>query len=268
MTSELLEARGPAFTVGGACASGNLAMMAGLDLLRAGRADAVVVSGSPIELEPLALHGWALLDALSFHSFNDAPERASRPFDRLREGFVPSEGAGALVLETLDSARRRGAAIHAEVLGASSVSDACRLTKPDLDGQRRAMELALADAAVTPSDIDYVNAHATSTPLGDAVEVAAIKTVFGERAREIPVNSTKSMTGHCLCAAGVIELIATIVQMQRGFVHPTINQEEPDPALDLDFVPNRAREARIVRAMSNSFGFGGLNSSVIVGPRP
>ena len=150
MTSELLDARGPAFTVGGACASGNLAVMAGLDLLRAGRADAVVVSGSPIQLEPMALHGWALLDALSFHSFNDAPERASRPFDRLREGFVPSEGAGALVLETLDGARRRGAAIHAEVLGASSVSDACRLTKPDLGGQRRAMELALADAAVTP----------------------------------------------------------------------------------------------------------------------
>jgi 3-oxoacyl-(acyl-carrier-protein) synthase len=267
MTSELLTLAGPSFTVGGACASGNLALLSGLDLLRAGRADAVLVSGSPIELEEVALHGWALLEALSFHSFNDAPERASRPFDRRREGFVPSEGAGALVLETLASARARGATIHAELLGASSVSDACRLTKPDRDGQHRAMELAMADAGINAGDVDYINAHATSTPLGDAVEVAAIKSVFGG-GTTIPVNATKSMIGHCLSAAGVIEMVATILQMQGGFVHPTINQEERDPELDLDFVPNKARDARIRVAMSNSFGFGGLNSSIVVRSAP
>jgi 3-oxoacyl-(acyl-carrier-protein) synthase len=265
MTSELLTIRGPAFTVGGACASGNLAVLAGLDLLRARRADAVLVTGSPIEIEAVFLHSWALMDALSFKSFNDAPERASRPFDRRREGFVPSEGAGAIVLERLDAAQARGATIHAEVRGASSVSDACRLTRPDEDGQARAMMLALDDAGMTANEIDYINAHATSTPLGDAVEAAAIQAVFGTRARSIPISATKSMIGHCLSAAGVVELIATVLQMRGGFVHPTINQDEPDPAFDLDFVPDQAREARITTAMSNSFGFGGLNSSIVVG---
>jgi 3-oxoacyl-(acyl-carrier-protein) synthase len=264
-TSELLALKGPSFTVGGACASGNLALLAALDLLRAGRVDTMLVTGAPIELEPVAVHGWALLDAISIASYNEAPERASRPFDRRREGFVPSEGAGAVVLETLAGARARGAPILAEILGASAASDACRLTRPDLDGQVRAMRTALQDAGVAPDEVDYVNAHATSTPLGDAVEVAAIKAALGRRAGRIPVNSTKSMIGHCLSAAGVVELIATVEQMRHGVLHPTINQEEPDPALDLDFVPNRARPARIAVALSNSFGFGGLNSSVVVG---
>jgi 3-oxoacyl-(acyl-carrier-protein) synthase len=264
-TSELLGLKGPSFTVGGACASGNLALIAAVDLLRAGRADAMLVTGAPIELEPVALHGWAMLDAISIRSFNDEPERASRPFDARREGFVPSEGAGALMLETLEGARARGVRIHAELLGVSSTSDASRLTRPDLDGQTRAMRLALDDARVAPERVDYVNAHATSTPLGDAVEVAAIKAALGHRAREIPVNSTKSMIGHCLSAAGIVELVATLLQMSRGVVHPTINQDEPDPELDLDFVPNRAREAKIDIAMSNSFGFGGINSCVVVG---
>jgi 3-oxoacyl-(acyl-carrier-protein) synthase len=264
-TSELLELRGPSLTVGGACASGNLAVLSAMDLLRAGRADAMLVSGAPIELDPVAVHGWALLDAISIRSFNDEPERASRPFDALREGFVPAEGAGALVLETLASARSRGASIHAELLGASATSDASRLTRPDLDGQLRAMRHALDDARVTPEQVSYVNAHATSTPLGDAVEVAAIKAALGSHARRIPVNSTKSMIGHCLSAAGIVELIATLLQMSHGVVHPTINQEQADPELDLDFVPNQAREATIDIAMSNSFGFGGINSCVVVG---
>ena len=263
-TSDLLGIRGPCFTVGGACASGNLALLAAVDLLRAGRGDVALVSAAPIELEPVALHGWALLDAIATRSFNDDPERASRPFDARREGFVPSEGAGALVLETLAQARRRGAHIHAELLGISGTSDASRLTRPDLDGQLRAMRLALDDARVSPNEIDYVNAHATSTPLGDTVEVAAIREALGRRAFEIPVNSTKSMIGHCLSAAGIVELVATLQQMAHGVVHPTINQEEPDPALDLDFVPNRARPAAIVTAMSNSFGFGGLNSCAVL----
>jgi 3-oxoacyl-(acyl-carrier-protein) synthase len=264
-TSELLGLKGPIFTVGGACASGNLAVIAAVDLLRAGRADAMLVSAAPIELEPVGLHSWAMLDAISTRSFNDAPERASRPFDARREGFVPSEGAGAFILETLERARARGARIHAELLGASATSDASRLTRPDLDGQRRAMLSALEDARVSPDQVDYVNAHATSTPLGDAVEVAAIKAALGDRARRIPVNSTKSMVGHCLSAAGVVELVATLLQMSHGVVHPTINQEEPDARLDLDFVPNHAREAKIDIAMSNSFGFGGINSSIVVG---
>jgi 3-oxoacyl-(acyl-carrier-protein) synthase len=178
---------------------------------------------------------------------------------------VPAEGAGALVLETLASARSRGASIHAELLGASATSDASRLTRPDLDGQLRAMRHALDDARVTPEQVSYVNAHATSTPLGDAVEVAAIKAALGSHARRIPVNSTKSMIGHCLSAAGIVELIATLLQMSHGVVHPTINQEQADPELDLDFVPNQAREATIDIAMSNSFGFGGINSCVVVG---
>jgi 3-oxoacyl-(acyl-carrier-protein) synthase len=240
-TSELLGLKGPSFTVGGACASGNLALVAAVDLLRSGRADAILVSGAPIELEPVALHAWAMLDAISIRSFNDDPARASRPFDALREGFVPSEGSGTIVLETLEHARARGARVHAELLGVSATSDASRLTRPDIDGQLRAMRLALDDAGVSPSQVDYINAHATSTPLGDTVEVAAIKAALGERAARIPVNSTKSMIGHCLSAAGIVELIATVLQMSHGVVHPTINQEQPDPDVDLDVVPNHSR---------------------------
>jgi 3-oxoacyl-(acyl-carrier-protein) synthase len=263
--SELLTLRGPAFTVGGACASGNLGVMAGLDLLRSGRVDAVLVTGASDDLDPTVLHSWVIIDALSVRSFNDEPARASRPFDALREGFVPSHGAAAVVLETLAGARARGARMRAELLGAAATSDATRLTKPDLGGQVRAMRGALEDARTTPGDVDYVNAHATSTPLGDAVEVAALKEVFGDHAYRIPVNSTKSMLGHCLSSAGLVELVATILQMERGALHPTINQEEKDPELDLDFVPNQARPARIEVAISNGFGFGGLNSCLVVG---
>jgi len=264
-TSELLTLKGPSFTVGGACASGHTALLTAVDLLRAGRADAFVVSGAPIELEPVAVHSWALMDAISFRSFNDAPERASRPFDSLREGFVPSEGAGALILETLQGARSRHARIHGELLGTSATSDASRLTRPDLQGQQRAIRLSLEDARISPDRVDYVNAHATSTPLGDSVEVAALKAALGTHAGRIPVNSTKSMIGHCLSAAAILELVATLQQMRHGVVHPTINQEQPDPELDLDFVPNQARAARIDVALSNSFGFGGINSCVVVG---
>jgi 3-oxoacyl-(acyl-carrier-protein) synthase len=264
-TSELLTLRGPSFTVGGACASGNLALLSAIDLLRAGRADAMLVTGAPIDLEPVVLHGWALLDAISIRSFNDEPARASRPFDALREGFVPSEGTGALLLETLAGARARGARIHGELLGAAATSDASRLTRPDVDGQRNAIRLALADARITPDQVGYINAHATSTPLGDSAEVAAIKAALGRHAHGVPVNATKSMIGHSLCAAATIEVIATLLQMRHDVIHPTINQEQPDPELDLDFVPNHAREARFDVALSNSFGFGGINSCVVLG---
>jgi 3-oxoacyl-(acyl-carrier-protein) synthase len=265
VSSELLNVKGPSFTIGGACASGNLGVMAALDLLRAGRADQVLVTGSTVDLDPMTLQGWCMLDALSIKSFNDDPAHASRPFDKKREGFVPSHGAAALLLETMESARRRGARIRARVLGASSASDASRLTKPNRDGQVRAIRQALRDAEVSTDQVDYVNAHATSTPLGDAIEVDAIRTALGDRARQIPVNATKSMIGHCLTAAGAVELAAVVVQIEAGAVHPTINQEEKDPELDLDFVPNTARQHRIRVAISNSFGFGGINSCVVVG---
>jgi 3-oxoacyl-(acyl-carrier-protein) synthase len=219
-------------------------------------------------MQPAYLQSWAMMDAISWKSFNDEPARASRPFDRLREGFVPSEGAGAVVLETLASARGRGARIRAELIGAASTSDAARPTRPSRDGQARVMRAALHDARVSPDQIDYVNAHATSSPLGDAVEVAALKSVFRDRAAKVPVNSTKSLVGHCVTSSGLIDFVATVLQMENGFVHPTINQEEPDPDLGLDFVPNQARDHRIDFAISNAFGFGGLNACVVIGGPP
>jgi 3-oxoacyl-(acyl-carrier-protein) synthase len=271
VTAELLTLKGSSLMVGGACASGNLAAITALDMIRAGRLDGAVVTGAPIPMEDVALQGWVMIDAITYRSFNDDPARASRPFDLRREGFVPSEAAAAVVLESLPCALRRGATILAELLGGASASDANRLTKPHLEGQTRAMRLALRDAQVDPERVDYVNAHATSTPLGDAIEAAAIREVLGERAPAVPVNATKSMTGHPLTSAGVVELVATVLQMKHGMVHPTINLDETDPALEeygLDFVPNRAREARIHCALSNSFGFGGINSCLVVGTAP
>lgn len=265
LVCELLQLRGPSLMVGGACASGNLAVLSGLDMIRSGRADVVVVTGAPVAMEPAVIHSWVEIEALTFRSFNDDPARASRPFDARREGFVPSEGAGAVVIETMASARRRGATVYAELLGGAAASDGSRQTRPHQDGQERAMRNALLDARVRTEQVDYVNAHATSTPLGDAVEVAAVKAVLGGRARSVPVNATKSMIGHSLTSAGVLELIATTLQIQHGVLHPTINQDEKDPELDLDFVPNEAREHAVTVAISNSFGFGGINSCLVVG---
>ena len=265
VTSEVLGVRGPSFVVGAACASSNVSVMSALDLIRSGRADVVLVSGAPMEISSLLLQACVLMEAVSFRSFNDSPARASRPFDARREGFVPSHGAGALVLESRAHAERRGARPWARILGATCTSAASRHAKPNFESQLEVISGALADAGVSPSQVDYVNAHATSTPLGDAVEVAALKEALGARARAIPINSTKSMIGHSLTAASAIELVATILQMDRGRVHPTINQEYPDPELGLDFVPNQGRPHRIGIALSNAFGFGGLNSSVVVG---
>jgi 3-oxoacyl-(acyl-carrier-protein) synthase len=261
---DLLTLKGPSWTVGNACGSSNIALITGMDLIRSGRADAVVVTAASGGLDPVLLHSWATLGALSSESFNDEPARASRPFERRREGFVPSEGAAAVVLETLTSARARGANIFAAVLGGGASSDATRQIRPSQDGQMRAMRAALDDARVAPEQLEYVNAHATSTPLGDRIEIAAIKGVLGDHVYKIPVNATKSMTGHLLNAAALVEFIAVVLQMENGFVHPTINLEEPDEGMDLDFVPNQAREYKPRLAMSNSFGFGGLNSSLVV----
>ena len=265
VVSEVLGIEGPSFLVGNACASSNAAILAALDLLQVGRADAVVVTGALCDVDPVTLHGWAMLDAISYRSFNDEPGRASRPFDARREGFVPSHAAAAVVLEAPAGARARGAPIRGEILGGASACDASRLPTPRLAGQVRAIRNALADARVPADEVDYVNAHAASTPLGDAVEVQSLKAVFGEHARSLAVNSTKSMVGHCLGAAGMVELVATALQLEKGVLHPTINQDEPDPALGLDFVPNQPRPRDIAVAISNSFGFGGLSTCLVVG---
>jgi 3-oxoacyl-(acyl-carrier-protein) synthase len=265
---ELLTVKGPNFMVGNACASGHAALLCAIDLLRAGRADAVVVSAATQELDPVGLQGWALMDAVVWRSFADDPTRASRPFDARREGFVPGEGAGAVVLETLAGAQARGARIRAECLGGVSTCDATRLPKPVVEGQMRVMRGALRDAGVAPEQVNYINAHATSTIVGDAVEVEAIKRVFGEHAFRLPINATTSMLGHCLTAAGLVELVAVLVQMEDGYLHPTINLDEPEPGFDLDFVPHLARPYEIGIGISNAFGFGGLNACVVVGRAP
>jgi len=262
---ELLTVKGPNYMIGNACASGNVALLNGLDLLRSGRVDAVVVSAATQELDPVALQGWALVDALVWRNFADEPQRASRPWDVRREGFVPGEGAGAVVLETLAGARRRGARVYAELLGGAVTCDATRLPRPVVEGQVRVMRQALQAAGIPPEQVNYINAHATSTLVGDAVEVAAIKEVFGEHACRIPVNATKSLIGHCLTAAALVEFVALLVQMEYGFLHPTLNLEQPDEGFDLDFVPHVARPYQIEVGMSNSFGFGGLNACVLVG---
>ena len=268
VVSELLLCCGPSLTVGGACASGNVALLTALDLLRSGRADGVMVTGGAAAFEPVMLQGWTIAEAMAVRSFNDDPERASRPWDVRREGFVPCEGAGAVMLETLAGAQARGARIYAELLGGAYTSDASRLPKPNAQGQARAMRLALQDAGVSPERVNYINAHATSTILGDTVEVEAIKATFGEHAYHIPVNATKSMVGHCLASAAVVEFVATVLQMAHSFLHPTINLDEQEPGLDLDFVPHHARPYHIEIAVSNAFGFGGINTAVVVGRAP
>ena len=268
VNSEILNLKGPAWTVGAACASGNVAVASATDLLRAGRADAMLATCTVETPELVGLQSLSLLGALSLDTFIDEPWRASRPFDKRREGLVPGACGGAVILETLAGARRRGAPILAEILGTGSSSDASSLTRPDSEGMARAMQSALEDAGINPEQVEYINAHATSTPVGDVAEVQAIKAVFGEHAYHIPVNATKSMTGHPLTGTGVVELVVTIMQMRNHVLHPTINQEEPDPECDLDFVPNQAREYRFDIGLSNGFGFGGLNTAIVVGQAP
>ncbi|MGQ9532634.1 MAG: beta-ketoacyl-ACP synthase II [Desulfotomaculales bacterium] len=257
--------RGPNVTTVTACASGANAIGDAFKMIQRGQVDAVITGGTEAPITPLSVAGFCSMKALSTR--NEEPERACRPFDAGRDGFVMSEGAAVLVLEGLSHARRRGARIYAEVLGYGSSCDAYHITAPDPEGAGAALAMAaaLADAGLGPEDIDYINAHGTSTPLNDRLESLAIKQVFGPRAYEIPVSSTKSMIGHLLGAAGAIEAVATILTMVRGVIPPTINYEEPDPECDLDYVPNVARPARVNRALSNSLGFGGHNVTLIFG---
>jgi 3-oxoacyl-[acyl-carrier-protein] synthase II len=256
--------KGPNYATVSACASGANAIGDAFKIIQRGDAEVMIAGGSEASITPLSLAGFCSARALSTR--NEEPEKASRPFDKLRDGFVIGEGSGMIVLESLEHAQRRGAKIYAEMIGVGMSSDAYHITAPAPGGEgaARSMKLALQDAELKPENVDYINSHGTSTDLGDISETQAIKNVFGERAYKIPVNSTKSMIGHLLGAAGAVELIAVLKSMEKGVLHPTINQEVPDPECDLDYVANQSREAWIRVALSNSFGFGGHNITLIV----
>lgn len=261
----LFDAQGPNLNCLTACAASSQAIGEATELVRRGDADVMLSGGTHSMIHPFGVTGFNLLTALSTR--NDEPERASRPFDYERDGFVLGEGAAMIVLEDLEHAKRRGAVIYGEVLGYGSTADAYRITDthPEGRGASSCIRMALADAGLGLTDIDYVNAHGTSTSVNDRVESLAIKTVFGDRAKQIPVSSTKSMMGHLIAAAGATEAIVSLLAIRDGVLPPTINYENPDPECDLDYVPNVARQAPCRRVLSNSFGFGGQNISLILG---
>ncbi len=254
---------GPALSLASACATGTNAIGEATQHIRWGTAEVMICGGGESVMHPIAQAAFANMGAVSLR--NDEPERASRPFDADRDGFVMGEGAGVLILESLEHARERGARIYAEVVGYGASSDAFHITAPDEDGAGAAlsMDAALRDAGLPPEEIDYINAHGTSTPLNDRTETRGIHTVFGAHAYKVPVNSTKSMIGHLMGAAGAVEAIACVKSLETGVIHPTINYETPDPDCDLDYVPNKARETHPRTALSNSFGFGGHNATLI-----
>jgi 3-oxoacyl-[acyl-carrier-protein] synthase II len=260
-----LGTQGPLSAQCTACAASNMAIGEGLDAIRLGRADVMLCGGTEAPVTEVGIAGFGAMRALSRR--NDDPEHASRPFDLERDGFVMGEAGAVLVLEELERARSRGATIYAELVGYGVSSDAQHITEPDPTGLHpaRAMQMALADAGIDPSEVDYVNAHGTSTPLGDASETRVLKKALGEEhARRTAVSSTKGATGHCLGAAGAVEAVFTVLAIKEGVVPPTINYEYPDPECDLDYVPNEARPADVRVAMSNSFGFGGHNASIVI----
>jgi len=255
--------KGPNMSVSSACASSANALGEAMTMVRYGRADAVIVGGAEAGLLPLAIAGFAVMQALTTR--NEDPEHASRPFDAQRDGFLPAEGGGAMVIESLEHAQARGAHIYAELAGYGATADAFHITAPEQngDGAARAMRVALRDAGVAPEEVDYLNAHGTSTPLNDAMETKAIKTIFGDKAYRLPISSSKSMLGHLLGAAGAVEGIICVKTIETGLITPTINYENPDPQCDLDYVPNQARPRPVRIAVSNSFGFGGHNASLV-----
>jgi 3-oxoacyl-[acyl-carrier-protein] synthase II len=258
------QAQGPNLNCLTACAASSQALGEAFRRIQCGEADIIISGGAHSMIQPLDVIGFIALTALS--SRNEDPAKASRPFDAGRDGFVLGEGAGILILEELEHALRRGAEIHAEIIGYGSTADAYRVTDthPDARGATAAMRLALEDAGVSPDEIDYINAHGTSTVENDATETLAIKEVFGKRAYEIPISSTKSMIGHLIAAAGAVELIACILTLRHGMAHATINYETPDPLCDLDYIPNQPRKLRAQTVLSNSFGFGGQNVALVV----
>lgn len=256
-------AKGPNSAVVTACATGTHCIGDSFKMIQRGDADAMIAGGTESCICPIGMGGFCAMKALSTR--NDEPQRASRPFDAQRDGFVMGEGAGVVILEELEFAQKRGARIYAEVIGYGLSGDAYHLTTPAPNGEgaARCLSMAVKDAGISPMDMGYINAHGTSTKYNDEYETMAVKTVFGDHAYKIPMSSTKSMTGHLLGAAGGVEAVITILAMERGVLPPTINLENPDPECDLDYIPNKARKAAVDVAMSNSFGFGGTNASLI-----
>ena len=259
-----LGTRGPNFGVVSACATGAHAICEAYRLVKHGDADIVITGGSEAAITPLGIGGFANMKALSTR--NDTPEKASRPFDRERDGFVVGEGAGIIVLESANHAIDRGANVYCEIVGCGMTCDAYHITAPEPEGREaaRCMQLALQEGKIPPQEVDYINAHGTSTPLNDKIETSAIKLAFGEHAKKVAISSTKSMIGHLLGAAGSVELIATVLSVQNSIIHPTLNLENPDPECDLDYVPNKARKTPVRIAISNSFGFGGHNATIVL----
>jgi 3-oxoacyl-[acyl-carrier-protein] synthase II len=257
--------RGPNMAVVTACASSSNAIGEAANIIRRGDADAMLAGGAEAAIVPIAIAGFNVMNAISTR--NEDPEAASRPFDLDRDGFVPGEGAAVLLLESWEHAHRRNAEPLAEIVGYGASNDAYHITAPAINGEGAAicMQSALSNADLDTVEIDYINAHGTSTPLNDPSETAAIKAVFGQGAYQVPISSTKSMTGHLLGAAGALEAAFCIKALQDGILPPTINYETPDPDCDLDYVPNQAREVKVDYAMSNSFGFGGHNATLILG---
>jgi len=254
-------AKGPSKCVVSACATGSHAIGDAFRLIQYGEADAVIAGGSDAYILPVGIAGLDRMRAISRR--NDEPEKASRPFEKNRDGFVLGEGAGIVILEELELARRRGAKIYAELVGFGSNIDGFHITEPDWENQARCIKLALHDAGISPGEVDYVNAHGTSTPLNDVTETKAIKDALGEHSRKVAISSNKSMTGHLLAASGTVEAIFTVLTMRDSIIPPTINYETPDPECDLDYVPNIARKAEVNIAISNSFGFGGANAVLV-----
>ncbi|MCS6885904.1 MAG: beta-ketoacyl-ACP synthase II [Acidobacteriota bacterium] len=256
-------AKGPNSATATACSSGAHAIGDSFKIIQRGDADVMICGGAEAAITPMSVGGFASMRALSTR--NDEPQRASRPFDKERNGFVIGEGAGILVLEEYEFARRRNAPILAEIVGYGMTSDAFHITQPseDADGATRVMQCAIQDAGISPNEVDYINAHGTSTPYNDRIETMAIKKVFGEHAYKLAVSSTKSMTGHLLGAAGGLEAVVSVLALVHQTLPPTINYEYPDPDCDLDYVPNHARKAEINYALSNSFGFGGTNAALL-----
>lgn len=256
--------KGPNFSISSACATSNHSIGTAFKLLQSGMAEILFAGGSEGAINDMGLGGFIKMKAVS--SRNDAPEKASRPFDKDRDGFVMGDGSGVVVLEELEHAKKRGAKIYAEIIGVGMSDDAYHMAAPhpEGDGAALALELALDDAQINKEDVDYINTHGTSTPVGDIVEVKAIKKTFGDAAKKLFINSTKSMVGHMLGASGAVELIATVKGMNEGIIHPTINVENQDPECDLNVVPNQAIEHDVKIAMSDSFGFGGHNAVIVV----
>jgi len=263
MTSILLGAKGPNLAIVTACATATHAIGEAAEIIKRGDADVMIAGGAEAAITPLAVAGFCAARALSTR--NDEPQKASRPFDLNRDGFIIGEGAGILVIESLDHALARGARILCEIVGFGMSADAYHITAPAPEGEGAALSMsaAIKDAGIKPEQVDYINAHGTSTEDNDKTETAAVKKVFGDYAYKVPISSTKSMTGHLLGAAGGVEAIACICSIRDGIVHPTINYETPDPECDLDYVPNKSRQMDVRIAMSNSFGFGGHNATIV-----